>query len=243
MSLLLLFAYTNLAPSVPIGELVETAPSAGNGFAIQRPATTGEWRWVVELADPADGLTSLWRDITGYYVGDRHQFGADTYKGFARARLISVQLQIDDSDMLAPWGQDTSSIFGTDVRLDAGMLMRASFARVVSGVVEEWLPIWTGRVESWGDESGARGQVRRHVVNVVDTIADLANVPTTVGDPASTYAEWFEDQMLVAAGWAFGVDMYGDLTDISGMPSDPVAQPAINRIDAATIPLGLVWRS
>ena len=70
MSLLLLFAYPNPL-SVPISELVTTAPSASNGFVIQRPATEGEWRFVLELADPADGTAALWRDASDYYAGDQ----------------------------------------------------------------------------------------------------------------------------------------------------------------------------
>lgn len=242
MSLLLLFAYPNPA-SVPISELVTTAPSASNGYAIQIPASAGEWRWVVELADPSDGFTALWRDITGYYAGDRHQFGADTYLGAARARLIAVQLQIDDSDMLAPWGQDTSSIFGVDVRLDSGMLMRAGFTRIVSGVVEEWLPAWTGRVERWGDESAAVGQVRRHIVNVVDTMSDLANVPVQFDDSAANWPEYFDDYVLTPANWLFGVDMYGDESPATGFAGDEALTAAINRMDNGVAPLGFVWRS
>jgi len=242
VSLLLLFAYPNPL-SVPISELVTTAPSASNGFVIQRPATDGEWRFVLELADPSDGDAAIWRDASDYYAGDRHQFGADDYLGKARARLVTVQLQIDDSDMLAPWGQDTSSIFGTDVRLDAGMLMRASMVRIVSGVVVEWEPLWTGRVESWGDASAARGQIRTHVVSVVDTISDLANVPTYIGGESSfPWDTWFTDRVLPAAGWLYGVDIYGD-TSSGGLLGDQLSTAAINRMDQGTEPLGLVWRS
>lgn len=242
MSLLLLFAYPNPA-SIPIGELVTTAPSASNGVAFQRPATAGEWRFALELADPADGDAAIWRDASNYYAGDRYQRGGDTYKGVYRAAVGECQLQIDDSDMLAPWGQDTSSIFGTDVRLDAGMLMRLSMIRVESGVVVEWEPVWTMRVETWGDGTEARGQIRKHVVNLVDLIGDLANVPTFIGGENSTnWDTWFTSRVLPAAGWLFGVDIYGDTTS-NGLPGDLNTTAAGNRMDAGTAPMGLVWRS
>lgn len=240
MSLLLLFAYP--APlSIPISELVTTAPSASNGTVFQRPATSGEWRFVLELADPSDGDSALWRDITPYYAGDRYQRGGDDYLGRYRASLATVQLQIDDSDILAPWGQDTSSIFGTDVRLDAGLLMRFGLIRVDSGVVVEWAPIWTGRVESWGDGTEARGQIRKHVVSVVDTISDLANVPTQVFGNNVYWPEWLQEN-LYAANWLFGVDYWGDLTSI-GYIQDVNLVAAINRMDQGADPAGLVWRS
>src|SRR5436190_200730 len=144
MSLLLLFAYPNPA-SIPISELVETEPSPSNGVAIDRAAVDGEWRFVLELADPADGTSAVWRDVSDYYAGDSYKRGGDTYKGIYRASLAELQLQIDDSDLLAPWGQDTTALFGFDIRLDAGMLMRFGLIRVVSGVVAEWEPIWTMR--------------------------------------------------------------------------------------------------
>lgn len=242
MSLLLLFAYPNPA-SIPIGELVTTAPSASNGVAFQRPATSGEWRFALELADPADGDAAIWRDISNYYAGDRYQRGGDTYKGVYRAAVGEVQLQIDDSDMLAPWGQDTSSIFGTDVRLDAGMLMRLSMIRVVSGVVAEWDPVFTMRVETWGDGTEARGQIRKHIVSLVDLIGDLANVPTFIGgENSATWDVWFTSRVLPAAGWLFGVDIYGDTTS-NGLPGDLNTTAAGNRMDAGTAPMGLVWRS
>jgi hypothetical protein len=137
----------------------------------------------LEIAEPPG---SIWYDITQFYVGDRYQRGADDYKGKYRAALATVQLQIDSNqaadlsvspDILAPWGQDTTDLFGANVRIGAGLLMRLSMVREVASVVVEWLPLWTGRVESWGDASAARGQVRTHVVSVVDLLADMTNVP------------------------------------------------------------------
>lgn len=74
-----------------IEDLVQLEPDPTHGRVIQIPAVSGAWRWVVELADPADEYGD-WLDITDYYVGDRHQFGADTPFGNARARLVTVQL-------------------------------------------------------------------------------------------------------------------------------------------------------
>lgn len=223
-------------------ELVLLEPDPTHGYPIQIAATSGVWRWVCELADTTAGEYVEWFDITEWYVGDRHQFGADQYMGDARARLVTVQLQIDDSDLLAPWGLDTTELFGEDVELDAGLLMRGGLARVAGGVTVEWLPAWTGRVETWGDVSQARGQIRIHEVTVVDTVSDLANVPTIIEANSDNWDEWFTDQLLPAANWAFGVDIYGDTTS-AGLPQDLSIQAAINRMDAGTDPLGLVWRS
>ncbi len=153
--------------------------------------------------------------------------------------VAQVQLQTDD-DMLAPWGQDTTSLFGVDVELDAGLLMRLGMIRVVSGVVVEWNPLWTGRVETWGDASAARGQIRTHVVTVTDVIGDLANVPTVITANDIPFSEWLDDNLL-AASWLFGIDYYGGTGDFMLQDLNPVA--AINRMDQGTDPWGLVWRS
>jgi hypothetical protein len=101
---------------------VQTAPLPGVGYAIQRPATAGEWRFGLELADPTAGDLVVWHDITEFYAGDVYQRGADDYLGKYRAAVAQVQLQTDNDD-LAPWGQDTSDLFGVDVQLDGGPRM------------------------------------------------------------------------------------------------------------------------
>jgi hypothetical protein len=221
--------------------LVELEPDPTHGHPIQLDALSGVWRWVVELADTSAGSYVEWLDITDYYVGDRHQFGADQYMGDARARIVTVQLQIDESDLLAPWGLDTTSLFGEDVELDAGLMMRAGLSRVAGGVTVEWLPTWTGRVDTWGDAAFARGQIRVHEVTVVDTIADLANVPTEIVTGSQDWNLWIEEN-LTQAGWPFGSDIYGDLSSLALLQDlDMVA--ASTRMDQATDPVGLVWRS
>ncbi len=236
MTLLLLFAYTNSAHSVAISDLVQTAPLSGVGYAIARPATTGEWRFGLELADPAAGESIVWHDITSYYAGDSYQRGADEYMGRYRAAVAQVQLQTDNDD-LAPWGQDTTDLFGVNVLLDAGLLMRASLFRVDASVTVEWEPLWTGRVETWGDASAARGQIRTHVVTVTDTIADLANLPTVITAAATT----FEDFLAGPASWLFGVDVYCDQVLVLNQDLNTAA--AIVRMDQGADPFGVVWRS
>jgi hypothetical protein len=239
MSLLLLFAYTPLAPSVPISELVQTAPLPGVGYPIDREATSGEWRIALELADPQAGDSIVWHDITEFYAGDAYQRGANEYLGKYAAAVAQVQLQTDNDD-LAPWGQDTSALFGVNVELDAGLLMRLAIFRVAASVTVEWTPVWTGRVETWGDASAARGQIRTHVVTVTDTIADLANVPTTIEQNAVPVSTWLNEN-LTDATWLFGVDYYGD--DPADMQQDLTPAAAITRMDQAADPNGLVWRS
>lgn len=242
--LLLLFAGGETLAQT-ITELVASSPSAVNGFNTQRTATTGTWRFALEIADPAAETGVVWHDVTQFYVGDHYERGADEYMGDFKASVAQVMLQADD-DVLAPWGQDTSPLFGVDVPLDAGLLMRASMFRVVDGTTVEWDPIWTGTVDTWGDASQARGQVRTHTVTVVDTIADLVNVPvlidTTIIEDTPTLGDWFE-QLLTQATWLYGVDMYGDSIDGLPYPGSDTQYSAINLMDAATEPLGLVWRS
>jgi len=238
--LLLLFNGTPVDPAVPIGEAVITAPVVSHGYVIERPATSGSWRFVLELGDPAAGASFVWHDITEFYAGDAYQRGADDYLGVYRAAVAQVELQTDD-DMLAPWGQDTTDLFGVDVTLDAGLLMRLGMIRVVAGVAEEWEPLWTGRVETWGDASAARGQIRTHVVTVTDTIGDLANVPTTIVSDAIPWDEWIQEN-LDGAQWLFGADYYGD-TIGDTLPQDLTPKAAITRMDDAAAPFGLTWRS
>lgn len=230
--------------------LIQTEPDPTHGYVIQRPATSGEWRFCLELADPSAGDYAEWFDLTQFYAGDRYQRGADEYMGRYRASVAQVQLQIDNvhadglgvsRDILAPWGQDTTDLFGVDVELDAGLLMRTAVFRVDASETVEWSPLWTGRVETWGDAAYARGQVRIHQVQVVDLIADLVNVSTVVESPGYEWDDWFTE-VLTEAGWLYGVDQYGDFTD-AGLPFDDTPQAAINRLDAGCDPLGLVWRT
>lgn len=222
-----------------IDELVTTAPSPAHGVEIQRPASSGVWRVALELADPLAGESIVWHDLTGFYAGDRYQRGADEYMGRCKASVAQVGLRTDD-DRLAPWSQDTTAVFGVNIELDAGLLMRLGMFRVVGGVTVEWQPCWTGRVETWGDAAYALGHERIHVVTVVDTSTDLVNVPTLVEEPGSDWPEWF-DEVLTHAGWLFGVDTFGDPD--AGLPFDDVPQPASDRLDAGCDPLGLVWRT
>lgn len=231
--------------------LILEEPAPTHGAVFQRPATSGEWRFVLELADTSAGDYAEWLDLTAFYAGDRYQRGADDYMGKYRASLATVQLQIDNVtaddlavgwDILAPWGQDTTSLFGVDVTLDAGLLMRLGLIRVDGGVTVEWEPLWTGRVEAWGDASEARGQKRTHVVSVVDLMSDLANVPTTAPLAEDEWPDWFTAQVLPTAGWEFGVDIYGDAAD-AGLPQILTPTGGVALMDSGADPLGLTWRT
>lgn len=234
--------------ALDLSDPITTPPVPGTGVVTQIPTSSGAWRVSLEIAEPP--AITTWYDISQFYVGDRYQRGADDYKGKYRASLATVQLQIDvdqaadlevSADILAPWGQDTTGLFGSNIRIGSGLLMRLSMVREVEDVVVEWLPIWTGRVEDWGDASAARGQIRTHVVSVVDLLADLANVPVAF-EGTVEWDDWFTAQLLPAAVWLFGVDIYGD-TSSSGLPLVETPQPAITLMDAGTDPLGLVWRT
>jgi hypothetical protein len=227
-----------------LAELVELAPAPSHGYQIQRPATSGVWRFVVEIADPLAGLDVEWHDITAYYSGDRYERGAAEYQGRYRAAVATVELSADD-DRLAPWNEDTSSLFGVHVDLDAGILVRAALARVAGGTTVEWNPIWTGRVETWGDASRAHGRIRTHRVTVVDLIGDLVNVAV----PEQFEQPWQNRiaQILTDADWLFGHDIYGafetTVGDVMLIPDRDEQPSAINELDVVCDPMVLSWRT
>lgn len=232
-----------------LAELVELKTDAAFGAVIQLPAVAGEWRFAVELADPLAGTDVEWFDITQFYASDRYQRGASEYMGRYRAGVAQVHLVIDNVkaddlgvsvDILAPWGFDTTPLFGENVTLDAGLLMRASIFRVDSMTID-WYPLWTGRVETWGDAATARGQIRDHLVVVTDLIGDLVNVPTQAAD--EPWEDWLVDQILAQANWPYGVEVYGDIGSPNLPPRADPQPSAINEMDAGTDPLGLVWRT
>lgn len=235
-----------------LAELVVQAPDDAHGNEIQIPATSGVWKFALQLADPLMGVDVVWFDLTPFYASDRYQRGASEYMGRYRAAVAQVHLTIDNVtaddlgvsvDILAPWGLDTTALFGENVTLDAGLLMRTVVFRVVSAATVEWHPLWTGRVETWGDAATALGQNRDHLVVVSDLIGDLVNVPTQVADPGGADWEVWLAEVLTQANWPFDVAIYGDDGSV-GLPGRTEVQPsAINELDAGCDPVGLVWRS
>lgn len=250
-----------------LAELVELAPVATHGVEIdQFPATLGSWRFALELADPLAGVDVEWHDLTAYYMGDMADRGADQYAGRYRAMTVELDLLADNDD-LAPWLAATPAITAATVSLDAGLLMRLSVFRVTtgsennvlsgaddvvfgsndvvfgasgSGTTVEWHPLWTGRVETWGEASAARGQIRTHRVTIVDLIGDLVNVP--VGPNVEEFWEVRIANLLADAGWSFGYDTHGK-ADLADIPIRAEQTSAINEIDATTDPTSVEWRT
>lgn len=226
-----------------IAELVDTAPAATAGYEIQLTDGGDPIRWVVELADPS-AAELVWHDITGFYAGDSTQRGAAEYQGRYTAMVARVTLETSH-DQLAPTREDTSGLFGVHVSLGAGLLMRAGLIRVNGGSVVTWWPIFTGRVEKWGNASRARGQTQIHEVTVIDTISSLVDQPVE-----ATLEEPWEDRIsaiLTDADWLFGHDIYGAF-DVSGtpvleVPARDEQESAIVELDTVTDPAGIVWRS
>lgn len=225
-----------------IADLIDSLPDPTHGRIIaSRAATSGEWRFGVWLMDPSAGTDIERHDITGFYASDRYGLGAIEYGGIVQPASLVVTLVADD-DMLAPWGIDTTELFGVNVELDAGLIMQAAWFRVDEGVTVEWEPVWTGRVEDWGDEAYALGHTRKHDVTVVDTIGDLVDVPLPAfpfgGGSAFDYR--IGTEILPAAGWLYGVDIYGDPGEVPNLPARDEQSSARTELQASVEPLGLV---
>lgn len=248
-----------------LAELVQLAPDPTHGQTIDQLTATGggEWRFALELADPLAGVDVEWHDLTGYYLGDIADRGADEYAGRYRAMTVTLDL-LGEGNSLAPYGLPTPAITAADVVIEAGLLMRLVMFRTTGELgalvfdddewvfddealefggeptVAEWLPIWTGRVESWGDATQAVGQIRTHRVVIVDLIGDLVNVP--IGPNVEELWETRLGNILASAGWGFGADYYGK-ADIAFIPDRDAQASAINEIDATADPISIEWRT
>lgn len=227
-----------------IAELVVEDPGASTGVPIQAVYGSGQWRLVVQLADPAAGASVTWYDITSYVEAMKWKRGGD--EPFGRYRASQPELLVRGSgDQFAPWNEDTSPTFGTHVRLRGGLLVRAVVFRVVSAAVDLSFPLFTGRVKRWGDSSTSLGRSRFHKVTCLDTMSKLVNKPL----PAKSAEGWRPrlNDDLTSAAWQFGQLVYGAET-VDGTPTitidDRDAVPsAIAEFDATLDPVGLVWRT
>lgn len=227
-----------------LAELVEQTPGAARGQPVQIDYGDGQWRHVLELADPAAGTAVVWYDITQFWCGLEYTRGADAYLGRYRSSVANIEL-CTDSDALAPWNGDTSATFGTHVELGPGLLIRSALIRVSGGVVVDWNPRFTLKVESWGDASYSRGAIRRHQIVARDLFTSFVTLPL----PASDEENW-SDRMfrwLTDTDWPYGSLIYGaQFTDPGGvpillLPARPATTSAINELDASLDPAGLVW--
>lgn len=225
-----------------IAELVDETPAATRGVAAGFEYGTGVWRHVVELADPSAGSSVEWFDITEWFTGYDYTRGADSYLGRYRAGVVNMDLFAGD-DRFAPWNEDTSDTFGVHVSLGPGLLIRSGFILVSGGVVTDWNPRFTCKVEFWGDASYSQGKVRQHRIVARDTMTALVNVPI----PADTEENWTDriGSVLTAAGWEYGSTIYGPTTiggvGVLPLPDRDAQSSAINELDASTDPAGAVW--
>jgi hypothetical protein len=231
-----------------LAALVAQTPGATRGVAAQYTYNGGGWRFVLELADPSAGSSVQWYDITGLvnpkvWTGYDLTRGADVYLGPYRASIATLDLYADD-DRIAPWNPDTSALFGTHVELGPGLMLRAGFIRVSGGVVVEWNPRFTNKVEFWGDASYSKGRVRQHRVIARDTLSSLVNVPL----PATSEENW-SDRMfhfLTDSGWPYGSAIYGaqflpGAVPVLTLPDRPAVSSAVTELDNIVDPVGLVW--
>jgi len=226
-----------------IENLVDTEPVATAGVPAGFVHGAGEWRHVLEIADPSAGSAIVWHDITGYFTGYDYTRGADSYQGRYRASVATIDLFTDD-DLLAPWNTDTTLVFGTNVELGPGLLIRSGFIRVDGGVVVEWNPRFTDKVESWGDASYSKGRVRQHTIVARDTLTSLVAVPL----PARPEENWADriGHFIADSGWPYGQLVHGAITAPGGAPikllaARPAQASAITELDATLDPAGLIW--
>jgi len=229
-----------------LAALVAAAPAPTRGKPTGFVHGAGEWRHVVELADPAAGSSVVWYDVTaieGAFVGYNYSRGSDGYQGRYRASVVTLDVYAGN-DSLAPWNPDTSPTFGTHVKLGTGLLMRSGFIRVDGGVVVEWNPRFTNKVEFWGDSSYSRGKVRQHRIIARDTLTSLVGVPL----PARPEENWSERlaALITNAGWQYGSNIYGaeftsGAADILTLPARTAQTSAVTELDATLDPVGLIW--
>jgi len=219
---------------VILEDLVDEPPVATRGVPTGFTYGAGEWRHVLEIADPAAGSAVAWYDITAYFTGYDYTRGADSYQGRYRASVATIDLFADD-DRLAPWNSDTTLVFGVNIELGPGLLIRSGFIRVDGGVVVEWNPRFTDKVESWGDASYSKGRVRQHTIVARDTLTSLVAVPL----PARPEENWATRivHFIADSGWPYGQLVYGAITASGGapiklLPARPAQASAVSELDA-----------
>lgn len=238
-----------------LAELVAAAPDPT--FGIPQPTIVegaGAWRFVVELADPGADVDVEWHDVTDDHLGYFATIGGDEPFGRYRAGVIETGL-LAFGDEYSPRNPDTSDRFGVHVPIGDGLLMRAGFIRVLGGETVEWIPRWTGEVESWSHayygfvtKAGKTQRVRRHDITLTDLLSTLASQPVGA---ASVPENWPDRVDHVLLGWEFGATVYGAETwDDSGTPTDVLEIPARDEQDdalaelAATCdPTGLIYHT
>lgn len=225
-----------------ISTLITNAPAAGRGVLTSIVDGDGEWYWIVEIADPSAGASVQWHDITQFWRGHEYGRGSDSYLGRFQSSVATIDLWTDD-DSLAPWNDDTSPTFGVHVELGPGLLIRGGFNRVTGGIVTNWNPRWTLKVEEWPDASYSRGKARQHRVTARDTLTSLINVPI----PASAAENWSNrvGGIITQAQWPYGALIYGAFT-LAGspvllMPERDESSSAAAELDATCYPAGVVW--
>ena len=162
---------------------------------------------VVGSAPTGDAVVGTldWEDITGYWRGTEFFRGADEPVG--RPRVGEILLTLDNrTNYFSPWVNYADTRPGTIIRCG---LVSAADARA-----NGWLPMWTGRVESWpvmrqavrsGAESAADSWVD---VVLTETLSELANVddnalPGVIGGGESVTPRI--DRLLTAALWRYGM--------------------------------------
>lgn len=226
-----------------LAELVAQSPSASWGVEVPLTYGAGTWRFAFMVADPRQGSSVEWHDLTGPVSSIEWSRGTSRPRGRYQATEPTVFINAQD-DTYAPWNPDNSGVFGVHVPLRAGLLMRASVFRV-NPTVNLHFPLFTARVRRWRDGQAAKGQYRYHRVDGIDLMSYLVQVPSTFQASEGWY-DRIED-LLAAADWPFGEDIYGARTVDASTPvvmSDREAsQSAISEIDATLDPAGLVWRT
>lgn len=223
-------------------QLAGQDPAVTHGHDVPYTHGVGQWRFVVEVADPQRGDNVVWHDLTGPVAELNWRRGGNAPAGRFQAIQPVLLIQAPDN-RYATWNSDNSAYFGgTHVPLQGGLLLRAGLFRVDGGAVTEWFPLFTSRVWKWGDQSASLGQIRYHRVQCVDLATTLNNEYLPPRPPEG----WRARLDTVLASWDFGYDVYAaELSDGSTtlQLAERREQPsAVRELDATLDPVGLTWR-
>ncbi len=230
-----------------VAELVAAAPGPTTGFETQEDHRGLPIRLVVQVADPSKGASVAWHDLTDWFVSAHVERGTDEPHGKFKSSPADFYFAARD-DTLSPRNTDNSATFGVHVPFRTGQLIRMAVFTVAAGVVDEWWPLCTKQVESWGDAPLSIGRTVTHKVTSIDLHSRLATHVVPAHLAGDSWASRIASTLVSVgmADWSFGYELYGATTTSGGAPL--LSMPAVGEqsaqacIDQATDIADVVWR-